>query len=107
MPYVNAKEMLAAAKRGHYAVGHFNLNNMESVRAFLLAAEEMKGEALSEFVRDLDATLSSRMEQEDHDLKNFTLIFDYRNAGKTLDGTKGALERTVNTLRGACLEEPK
>ena len=42
MPYVNAKEMLAAAKRGHYAVGHFNLNNMESVRAFLLAAEEMK-----------------------------------------------------------------
>ena len=42
MPYVNAKEMLSAAKRGHYAVGHFNLNNMESVRAFLLAAEEVK-----------------------------------------------------------------
>ena len=72
-----------------------------------LAAEEMKGEVLSDFVRDLDATLSARMEQEDHDLKNFTLIFDYRNAGKSLDGTKGALERTVNTLRGACLEEPK
>ncbi|MBR4502876.1 MAG: hypothetical protein IKP22_13505 [Clostridia bacterium] len=72
-----------------------------------LAAEEMKGEVLSDFVRDLDTTLSARMEQEDHDLKNFTLIFDYRNAGKALDGTKGALERTVNTLRGACLEEPK
>ena len=42
MPYVNAKEMLADAKKNHYAVGHFNLNNMESVRAFLLAAEEMK-----------------------------------------------------------------
>ena len=42
MPYVNAKEMLTAAKKGHYAVGHFNLNNMESVRAFLLAAEELK-----------------------------------------------------------------
>ncbi len=72
-----------------------------------LAAEEMKGDVLMDFVRDLDTTLSARMEQEDHDLKNFTLIFDYRNAGKTLDGTKGALERTVNTLRGACLEEPK
>ena len=42
MPYVNTKEMLAEAKKGHYAVGHFNLNNMESVRAFLLAAEEVK-----------------------------------------------------------------
>ena len=42
MPYVNAKEMLADAKKNHYAVGHFNLNNMESVRAFLLAAEEKR-----------------------------------------------------------------
>lgn len=40
MILVSAKEMLTQAKRGHYAVGHFNLNNMESVRAFLLAAEE-------------------------------------------------------------------
>ncbi len=37
---VNAKEMLQKAKEGHYAVGHFNLNNMEFVRAFLLAAQE-------------------------------------------------------------------
>ena len=42
MPYVNTKEILADAKKNHYAVGHFNLNNMESVRAFLLAAEEKK-----------------------------------------------------------------
>ena len=42
MKLVSAKEMLDAAVRGHYAVGHFNLNNMESVRAFLLAAEEMR-----------------------------------------------------------------
>ena len=42
MSYVNAKEMLNDARKNHYAVGHFNLNNMESVRAFLLAAEEMR-----------------------------------------------------------------
>ena len=42
MKLVSAKEMLDDAVKGHYAVGHFNLNNMESVRAFLLAAEEMK-----------------------------------------------------------------
>lgn len=41
MKLVSAKEMLLEAKRGHYAVGHFNLNNMESVRAFLLAAQEV------------------------------------------------------------------
>ena len=40
MKLVSAKEMLTKAKQGHYAVGHFNLNNMESIRAFLLAAQE-------------------------------------------------------------------
>ena len=42
MPYVSAREMVQDARRGRYAVGHFNLNNMESVRAFLLAAQEMR-----------------------------------------------------------------
>lgn len=42
MKLVSAKEMLDDAVRGHYAIGHFNLNNMESVRAFLLAAQEAK-----------------------------------------------------------------
>ncbi len=37
---VSAKEMLQKAEEGHYAVGHFNLNNMESIRAFLEAAQE-------------------------------------------------------------------
>ena len=39
---VSAKEMLAAAKLGHYAVGQFNINNLEWAKAILLAAEEMK-----------------------------------------------------------------
>ena len=29
MPLVNAKEMLTKAKTGHYAVGQFNINNLE------------------------------------------------------------------------------
>ena len=40
MRLVSAKDMLVKAQREHYAIGHFNLNNMESVRAFLLAAQE-------------------------------------------------------------------
>ena len=42
MALTNAKEMIQKAKEGHYAVGHFNLNNLESYRAFLLAAESVK-----------------------------------------------------------------
>ena len=39
---VNATSMLKAAKAHHYAVGHFNTNNLEWTKAILLGAEEMK-----------------------------------------------------------------
>ncbi len=37
---VSAKEMLEKAHAGHYAVGAFNINNMEWTKAILLAAQE-------------------------------------------------------------------
>ena len=39
---VSAKEMLSKARAGHYAVGQFNINNLEWAKAILLTAEEMK-----------------------------------------------------------------
>ena len=39
---VSAAEMLKKAKAGHYAVGHFNINNLEWTKCILQAAEEMK-----------------------------------------------------------------
>ena len=39
---VSAKEMLDKAKAGHYAVGHFNINNLEWAKAVLLTAQELK-----------------------------------------------------------------
>ena len=42
MALVNAKEMLTKAKEGHYAVGQFNINNLEWTKAILLTAEELK-----------------------------------------------------------------
>lgn len=39
---VSAKEMLQKAKQGHYAVGQFNINNLEWTKAALLTAEECK-----------------------------------------------------------------
>ena len=39
---VNAKEMLQKAREGKYAVGQFNINNLEWTKAILLTAEEMR-----------------------------------------------------------------
>ena len=38
---VNATRMLQAAKKGHYAVGHFNTNNLEWTKAILLTAQKL------------------------------------------------------------------
>ncbi len=42
MPLVSMKEMLQTAKENKYAVGQFNLNNLEFTQAILQAAEEEK-----------------------------------------------------------------
>ncbi len=39
---VSAKEMLEKARDGHYAVGQFNINNLEWTKAILQTAEELK-----------------------------------------------------------------
>ena len=38
---VSAKDMLQKAKAGHYAVGHFNINNLEWTKAVLQTAQEL------------------------------------------------------------------
>ena len=40
--YVTSKEMLLEAQKGGYAVGAFNAENMEMIRAIIAAAEELK-----------------------------------------------------------------
>jgi len=42
MTLVAGKELLAAAKKGNYAVGAFNCNNMEIIQAIIAAAEAEK-----------------------------------------------------------------
>lgn len=42
MPLVTSKEMLLKAQQGSYAVGAFNVENMEMVKAVIAAAEELK-----------------------------------------------------------------
>ena len=40
MALVSAKEMLQKAKAGHYAVGQFNINNLEWTKAIVQNAQE-------------------------------------------------------------------
>lgn len=42
MGLVSAKDMLVTARQNGYAVGQFNINNLEWTKAILLAAEELK-----------------------------------------------------------------
>lgn len=42
MPFVTAKKMLQDAQSGKYAVGAFNAENMEMIKAIIQAAEEVK-----------------------------------------------------------------
>ena len=42
MPLVTTKDMFAKAYAGHYAVGAFNVNNMEMIQAIVEAANECK-----------------------------------------------------------------
>ena len=39
---VSAKEMINKAHEGHYAIGAFNINNLEWIKSILTACEEMK-----------------------------------------------------------------
>lgn len=42
MALVNVKEMMKKAEREHYAVGHFNINNLEWTKCILQVAEETR-----------------------------------------------------------------
>lgn len=42
MPLIGPKEMFAAAYEGHYAIGAFNVNNMEIVQGIMQAASDEK-----------------------------------------------------------------
>ena len=48
---VSAKEMVQAAYAGHYAIGAFNLNNLEWTKAVLQAAQESQAEWAGQAVR--------------------------------------------------------
>ena len=72
-----------------------------------MAAAEMSGSVLRDFVTDLTDATRKSLEKLEGDLEGFTLKFDYRNADKPWGDSRDALERTVTKLRSWCIgEEP-
>ena len=49
---VSAAEMLKKAKAGHYAVGQFNINNLEWTKSILAVAQEMNSPVLYRLVSE-------------------------------------------------------
>ena len=50
---VSAKEMLEKARAGKYAVGQFNINNLEWTKSILLTAQELNSPVILEMcIRD-------------------------------------------------------
>lgn len=59
-----------------------------------------KGQA---FAQSLLALVKRNLLQDEQDLEWFTLKFDYRNQSKPWGNSRDALPRTINRLRGACV----
>ena len=51
---VSAKEMLVKAREGKYAVGQFNINNLEWTKAILLTAQENNSPVILEYLKVLE-----------------------------------------------------
>ena len=51
--------MLKKAKAGHYAVGQFNINNLEWTKAILLTAQELNSPGLRH-LREIKITINRR-----------------------------------------------
>ena len=58
---VTTKEMLLDAQKNHYAVGAFNVENLEFVMAVLAAAEETKSPVITVSYTHLTLPTTSRV----------------------------------------------
>lgn len=56
------------------------------------------------FAKSLLSLVRQNLSQDEKDLEWFTLKFDYRNQTKSWGNSRDALPRTVNRLRGACID---
>lgn len=66
-----------------------------------LARRELKGKAWDGFLSDTLSMELAALERLEGELKHFTTMFDYRNAGADWGSSRDALPRVIAKLRGA------
>ena len=66
-----------------------------------LARGELKGKAWAGFLSDTLSMEQAALERLEGELKHFTTMFDYRNAGADWGSSRDALPRVIAKLRGA------
>ncbi|QPC47739.1 class II fructose-bisphosphate aldolase [Mangrovibacillus cuniculi] len=98
MPLVSMTEMLNKAKDGGYAVGQFNLNNLEFTQAILMAAEEEKSpvilgvsEGAARYMSGF-TTVVSMVKGLMHDLNITVPVAIHLDHGSSYDKCKEAID---------------
>lgn len=97
MAIVSAKAMIDQAHAGHYAVGAFNINNMEWIKAILMAAEESKSpvmlgvsEGAGKYMCGYKNVVAMVMEV--HDFLNITVPVALHLDHGSFDGAKACID---------------
>ena len=97
MALVSATEMLNKAHEGHYAVGAFNINNLEWTKMILLAAEEAKSpvmlgvsEGAAKYMCGFKTVAA--MVKEIHDAMGITVPVALHLDHGSYEGAKAAIE---------------
>ena len=94
---VSATEMINKAHEGHYAIGAFNINNLEWTKAILAAAEEAKSpvmlgvsEGAAKYMCGFKTVAA--MVKEVHDAMGITVPVALHLDHGSYDGAKAAIE---------------
>ena len=74
---VSATEMLKKAKAGHYAVGQFNINNLEWTKAILLTAQELNSPVILGVSEGAGCRMSAKKLRTITSVICFLMIFAY------------------------------
>ena len=100
---VNAAEMLKKAREGHYAVGQFNINNLEWVKSVLTAAQEMNSPVILGVSEGAGKYMAgfrtvAAMVREAHDFMGITVPVALHLDHGTYEGAKACIDAGFTSI---------
>ena len=100
---VNAAEMLQKAREGHYAVGQFNINNLEWIKSVLTAAQEMNSPVILGVSEGAGKYMAgfrtvAAMVREAHDFMGITVPVALHLDHGTYEGAKACIDAGFTSI---------